>query len=265
MSALCITCGERPRKKGRRQCGPCAYRSEDQDKAQLRRQRGRGQRREYKRAQRQAAGCESMEMIRARAAQKQAEREAKRTQRKASTLASRPWLQYPHHSAAMYRSRYQNDPEFAQRERERAIVFRFTHPEIAAKSDRGRHWQLAASRADGSVTEGVVRNLLHARSCYLCGVELTPANRSIDHRVALILGGNHSAGNLAPCCMPCNRAKAMHERRQAREARAQRDRAHAGKSCVVEEGSARTVPRVPSGATFSRVPATPGFQDVGDA
>ena len=169
VSGLCVTCGKNPRKRGRRQCGPCAYQAEDQEKARLRRQRGRAQRREYKRAQRRAAGCESMEVKRARAAQKRAESEARRAERKANTLAWRPWLQYPDGSAARYRSRYRHDPAFAQRERERAIVFRFTHPDIAVKSDRGNHWRLAASRADGSVTEDVVRALLEARECYLCG------------------------------------------------------------------------------------------------
>jgi len=214
MSKLCITCGKNPRKKGRRQCGPCAYRSEDQEKARLRRQRGRVQRREYKRAQRRAAGCELMEVKRKRAAKRRAEQEARRMQRLIENdPALKPWLQYPDGSAARYRSRYHNDPAFAKRERARAIVYRFTHPEIAAKSDRGDHWQLAALRADGSVTEAVVRGLLRAKSCYLCGCELTAVNRSIDHRVALALGGRHSASNLAACCLPCNRKKSLNERR----------------------------------------------------
>ena len=245
MSALCITCGERPRKKGRRLCGPCAYRSEDQEKARLRRQRGRAQRREYKRAQRRAAGCELMEVKRARAAQRRAEAEAKRAERlAANSLELKPWLAYPG-GAVRYRWRYQNDPEFAQRERERVLVFRYTHPDIAANSDSGNRWRLAAARADGSVTEDVVRKLLHTKRCYLCGTELTPANRSIDHRVALIVGGNHSAGNLAACCMPCNREKARRERRQAKE---DRNCLHLGTL----------------GQSNSRVPATPGFRDVGE-
>ncbi|MBN1460596.1 MAG: hypothetical protein JXA57_13765 [Armatimonadetes bacterium] len=228
MSELCITCGVRPRKKGHRQCGHCAWRSEDPEKARIRR-------REYKRRLRRAQGAEPMEVKRERAAKRRAEREAKRAERlRANRPERKPWLRYPDGSAARYRSRYKHDPAFAQRERERAIVYRFTHPEIAVKSDPGNHWRLAAARADGSVTETVVRALLTASSCYLCGVELTPENRSIDHRVALILGGNHSAANLAACCMPCNREKAHHERRQAREARRQRDRAAAEGGAVKE-------------------------------
>lgn len=263
MSELCITCGERPRKNGRRQCGPCAYRSEDREKHRQRKDRGKEQRREYKRRLRRAAGCELMEVKRARAAQRRAEAASGREQRLVeNSLERKPWLAYPG-GAERFRWRYQNDPEFAQRERERAIVFRFTHPDLAVKGDPGNHWRLAAVRADGSVTEAVVRALLQARSCYLCGVELTRANRSIDHRVAIILGGTHSADNLAPCCLPCNRKKAKHEIRQAREARAQRHRAHE-ESDVTEMECTRTVPPVPSSARFPRVPATPGFQDVGD-
>lgn len=211
MTKLCITCGERPRKSGRRQCGHCAWRSEDPDKAQIRR-------REYKRRLRRAQGAEPIEAIRERATKKRAEAEAKRAERRvANSLERKPWLQFPVDSAARYRCRYQNDPAFAQRERDRAIVFRFTNPDLAVKSDRGNHWQLAAASADGSVTKAVVRKLLRTKRCYLCGIELTPANRSIDHRIALTLGGAHAAENLAACCLPCNREKGVRERRQRLE------------------------------------------------
>ena len=209
MSELCITCGTRPRKRGRRKCGHCAWRAEDPEKARKRR-------REYRRRVRRAAGVEPIEVIRERAARRKAEREARKAERakeKAKEKEAKPWLAYPADSAARYRSRYQNDPAFAQRERERAIVFRFTHPELAMKSDPGNHWQLAAASADGSVTKAVVRKLLRAERCYICGVELTPDNRSIDHRVALTLDGGHTAENLAPCCLPCNRKKGVYERR----------------------------------------------------
>jgi 5-methylcytosine-specific restriction endonuclease McrA len=157
-----------------------------------------------------------MEIKCARVAQQQAEAEAKRAARAIENSPERkPWLAITG-GAERFRWRYQNDPEFAQRERERTIVFRCTHPDLAVKSDRGNHWLLAASRSDGSVTEDVVRALLRAAYCYLCGIDLTPANRSIDHRIALTLGGNHTASNLAPCCLPCNREKAKYERRQAR-------------------------------------------------
>ncbi len=219
MTELCVACGQRPRKPGSRKCGPCRYRAEDPEKAQLRRQRGRVQRREYKRRLRREAGCESMEVIRQRGAQKRAEREAERLRRMAENSPERkPWLQFSS-VAERYRCRYQNDPAFSERERERAIVFRFTHPEITVKSNPGRHWRLAAERADGSITAEVVRELLRAARCYLCGTELNAENRSIDHKIALSLGGDHSARNLAPCCLSCNLRKAREEIRQGQERR----------------------------------------------
>lgn len=219
MTELCITCGTNPRKKGRRQCGRCAWRSEDPDKARVRR-------REFKRRLRRTQGAEPRELKAQRAAEKRAEAEAKRAERLAANSPERkPWLQYPDGSAERYRCRYQSDPAFAKRERERAIVFRFTHPDLAVKSDRGNHWELAAARADGSVTKAVVRTLLRTKRCYLCEVELTPDNRSIDHRLALTLGGAHTAENLAACCLPCNREKGVHERQQRRE-RDQKKRQH---------------------------------------
>jgi len=202
MSELCIKCGKRPRKKGRKLCGHCAWRAEDPDKARIRR-------REYKRRLRRAQGAEPMEVKRERAAKRRAEREAKRAERlRANSPERKPWLQYPDGSAARFRSRYRHDPAFAQRERDRAIVYRFTHPDRAAAAERsGQHWKRAAETADGSVTATVVRRLLAARTCYLCGVELTPANRSIDHIIPISRGGKHIAKNLAPCCRPCNRKK----------------------------------------------------------
>ena len=215
MSELCITCGTRPRKRGRRKCGHCAWRAEDREKARKRR-------REYRRRVRRAAGVEPIEVIRERAARRKAEREARKAERakeQAKEREAKPWLAYPAGSAERFRSRYHNDPAFAQSERERAIIFRFTNPQIAVKSDPGNHWQLAANRSDGSVTTEVVRNLLRQKSCYLCGTELTQANRSIDHRIALILGGPHTADNLAACCLPCNRKKGGRERKLARDIR----------------------------------------------
>jgi hypothetical protein len=179
MSELCVTCGERPRKSGRRQCGPCAYRAEDREKYHERKVRGREQRKEYKRRLRRAAGCELLVDKLARAAEKRAEAEALRVERQAAnSIERKPWLALSR-GADRFRWRYQNDPEFAERERERAIIFRFTHPEHAAKSDRSIHWSLAAARADGSVTEEVVTRLLRAETCYLCGNSLTRKNRSI--------------------------------------------------------------------------------------
>jgi 5-methylcytosine-specific restriction endonuclease McrA len=44
---------------------------------------------------------------------------------------------------------------------------------------------------------------LQASSCYLCGI----VANGIDHIIPLSRGGNHSIGNLAPCCINCNSKK----------------------------------------------------------
>lgn len=43
---------------------------------------------------------------------------------------------------------------------------------------------------------------LHGRSCYRCGAY---AN-TVDHIVALALGGTHDLGNLRPACEKCNKS-----------------------------------------------------------
>ena len=44
---------------------------------------------------------------------------------------------------------------------------------------------------------------LQESACYLCG----KTAKGIDHIVPLSKGGNHSIGNLAPCCINCNSKK----------------------------------------------------------
>lgn len=51
---------------------------------------------------------------------------------------------------------------------------------------------------------------------------ITPA-RVADHIVALALGGNNDAGNLAPACAPCNDAKGRVEARFVRRGHDVRD------------------------------------------
>lgn len=43
--------------------------------------------------------------------------------------------------------------------------------------------------------------------CYITGAELTPENRSIDHRVPISRGGAHALENLFPCTYAVNNRK----------------------------------------------------------
>lgn len=49
---------------------------------------------------------------------------------------------------------------------------------------------------------------LKAKACIYCNAKLNDSNRTIDHMVPLVLGGIHSAANVAPCCKQCNSSKA---------------------------------------------------------
>lgn len=43
----------------------------------------------------------------------------------------------------------------------------------------------------------------HVDICYLCGIDLTDENRTIDHRIPYARGGR-GFDNLALCCLMCN-------------------------------------------------------------
>lgn len=60
------------------------------------------------------------------------------------------------------------------------------------------------------VSDGTVEHhhITGAKSCLYCGAELNRSNRTVDHMDPLILGGIHSAANIAQCCRTCNSRKA---------------------------------------------------------
>lgn len=60
------------------------------------------------------------------------------------------------------------------------------------------------------VSDGTVEHhhITGAKSCLYCRAELNRSNRTVDHMDPLILGGIHSAANIAQCCRTCNSRKA---------------------------------------------------------
>lgn len=59
-------------------------------------------------------------------------------------------------------------------------------------------------KSDGTASAAV---MLGGSSCLYCDCKLADGNRSHDHMTPLVLGGVHSASNIAPCCIRCNTMK----------------------------------------------------------
>ena len=100
--------------------------------------------------------------------------------------------------------RYTSDPA---RERQRVSTYKHAHPEkVALIGDRRQ--QRAALYADGSLTPEVVGQLFgEAKSCPYCERKLGSGNKSLDHIIALSLGGAHAVHNVLISCRECNLRK----------------------------------------------------------
>lgn len=61
-----------------------------------------------------------------------------------------------------------------------------------------------AMKSDGTASAAV---MLGGSYCLYCDCKLTETNRSHDHMTPLVLGGVHSAANIAPSCIRCNTLK----------------------------------------------------------
>jgi hypothetical protein len=102
------------------------------------------------------------------------------------------------------RKRYQDNPD---RERLRVTYYKHANPDKAAKWGEKRK-QLAAEQSDGSLTHDKVGELFgSSKRCPYCERELTPQNKTLDHMIALCLGGSHGIHNVLICCRTCNMRK----------------------------------------------------------
>ena len=63
--------------------------------------------------------------------------------------------------------------------------------EVARKLRRTRWWQ----------------NIRNNSKCYYCSEPLSRSSATMDHVVALRLGGKSTKDNIVPSCLPCNRKK----------------------------------------------------------
>ena len=122
---------------------------------------------------------------------------------------SEPWRNPRLSNADAYRMRYQMDPAFAQKERERVSIRRFENPVYAmqwCKDAEGR-WFRAAQSSDGSVTPELLKALRDETHCAYCHRFVERRQRVLDHVQPVALGGRHSADNLVMACAQCNRHK----------------------------------------------------------
>ena len=99
---------------------------------------------------------------------------------------------------------YATHPE---RERERSRLYKHANPERVMQW-QGKRTARAAERDDGTMTREAMGTLFaKAKRCPYCGTPLTADNRSLDHIIALALGGAHSIVNALVCCVTCNNRK----------------------------------------------------------
>lgn len=72
-----------------------------------------------------------------------------------------------------------------------------------------RNIQARRAGAKGQITPDQWRRLLkrHNFRCFYCGIKLTTANRTLDHKIPLSRGGTNTIRNVVPACRPCNNRK----------------------------------------------------------
>lgn len=94
--------------------------------------------------------------------------------------------------------------------RKATAAYRVRHAERHKAAHRIRMFEYNHRKkvtADGSVTDALLKALYAQETCYYCGKETPSKDRTIEHRLALINGGTHTAGNVAMTCRTCNSSK----------------------------------------------------------
>lgn len=102
------------------------------------------------------------------------------------------------------RTRWAQDPGlFRAREKQRYRKHR------VERIVQQRNTQARRAGAKGQVTPDQWRRLLkrHNFRCFYCEIKLTPANRTLDHKIPLSRGGANTIRNVVPACRPCNNRK----------------------------------------------------------
>lgn len=120
--------------------------------------------------------------------------------------------------------RYQHDPAFRQKERQRTSIRRHAAGSYALTDRR----TAAARTADGSLTPAAIRHLFaHVQHCAYCEESLHPRQKTLDHVEPLAYGGTHTLDNAAIVCLRCNVRKHAEMPTDAQRAAAERQRTQA--------------------------------------
>jgi 5-methylcytosine-specific restriction endonuclease McrA len=99
-----------------------------------------------------------------------------------------------------YRTRYQNDPEYRQREVER--TWERKRNSGVLRTD-GRTCRRVSD--DGTLTPDVVQRLFACCThCAYCGELMTPRQKTLDHVMPVSRGGVHGVQNVVIACRRCN-------------------------------------------------------------
>lgn len=103
-------------------------------------------------------------------------------------------------------ARYRKTPRGREKSRQWSAAWARANPD--KRSDQQARYK--ARMLGAPVVEKIDRLGIAARDgwkCYLCGLVLTRATLTLDHKVPLSKGGEHSVANVAACCGPCNSSK----------------------------------------------------------
>jgi 5-methylcytosine-specific restriction endonuclease McrA len=110
------------------------------------------------------------------------------------SASHKPWLDHRLTDSQERLVRYGADPCFRDRERRRLAV-------------KKRERRFVISSSGGLTYKQTYRLLVQAKHCRYCGVALDARNRTLDHVLALSMGGTHTRDNLVHACRSCNSSK----------------------------------------------------------
>lgn len=177
----------------------------------------------------------SFEAWREDIAERRARAEARRHERESERTAKRAWkwwvkegapdwwlrsyyraLGRPWHNRRLgpgerYALRYELDPAFRERERQRTRIYQYSNPQLPTQWRNTKRtlerWSRLAASSDGTVTRELLRELMEEPRCAWCLELFEPGDRQLDHITPLSDGGTHTEDNLTVACSTCNMLK----------------------------------------------------------